>query len=231
MLCALSIQHMTYINVGGVLLIELALAMTLKSKIVGVIGIACPIRSSRTITNVIPDGPMFFCAQAKITPNCRCRKAESVVALACTVSRQMMVSCTHFLNINSSRHHVWRHIHHQRHAVGFWHRVKFDSTNCFIVTVIHVRGFRVKLPLSRIRNAGILILLGHNPINRSVPCRFFGGHRRPASRNKVVRLSRFTDKIHRNGSKQSRSSSLHQQDFIVIRHITGEEENRWESTN
>lgn len=47
-------------NVGGVLYTELSFATTAKSKTDGVIGIAYPIRSSLTITRVIPAGPMFF---------------------------------------------------------------------------------------------------------------------------------------------------------------------------
>lgn len=47
-------------NVGGVLWIELSFAVTAKSKTDGVIGKACPNKSSLTITKVIPAGPMFF---------------------------------------------------------------------------------------------------------------------------------------------------------------------------
>ncbi|KAJ6637203.1 hypothetical protein Bhyg_09932, partial [Pseudolycoriella hygida] len=34
-----------------------------------VVGIAFPIKSSRTITTVIPAGPIFFCAPPNIKPN------------------------------------------------------------------------------------------------------------------------------------------------------------------
>lgn len=58
-----------YINVGGVFAIELLSKFTLKSKIEGVVETAFPIKSSRTITTVIPDGPIFFCAPANTNPN------------------------------------------------------------------------------------------------------------------------------------------------------------------
>ena len=55
-------------KVGGVLATEFSLATSAKSKIDGVIPKAFPIRSSLTITTVIPAGPMFFCAPANINP-------------------------------------------------------------------------------------------------------------------------------------------------------------------
>jgi len=60
----------SYKKVGGVLWSELSFAMTVKSRTVGQVTDALPRRSSRTITNVTPAGPMFFWAPAKITPNC-----------------------------------------------------------------------------------------------------------------------------------------------------------------
>ncbi len=51
-------------KVGGVLSMEPSSAMALKSHTAGVPGRALPMRSSRTITTQMPDGPMFFCAPA-----------------------------------------------------------------------------------------------------------------------------------------------------------------------
>lgn len=58
-----------YINVGGVLYKEFAAALSFQLKMAGVIGSSCFNRSSRTIYKVIPEGPKFFCAPAKTTPN------------------------------------------------------------------------------------------------------------------------------------------------------------------
>ena len=44
--------------------VTVMLVMTLLSTVLGVIGSACPSRSSRTMTMVRPAGPMFFCAPA-----------------------------------------------------------------------------------------------------------------------------------------------------------------------
>lgn len=59
----------TYINVGGVLWIELSAERIEKSKIDGVTTIAFPIRSSLIITKAIPAAPMFFWAPPNTKPN------------------------------------------------------------------------------------------------------------------------------------------------------------------
>lgn len=61
--------YYTYPKVGGVLWRELSLAITVKSITSGVMFSGFPKRSSLTITIVTPEGPTFFCAPAKITPN------------------------------------------------------------------------------------------------------------------------------------------------------------------
>uniref|UniRef100_A0A182MVS3 HD domain-containing protein n=1 Tax=Anopheles culicifacies TaxID=139723 RepID=A0A182MVS3_9DIPT len=59
--------------------------------------------------------------------------------------------------------------------------------------VIDVRCFWVKLPLLWIGNASVFVLLGYGIVNLAVPCRFFGSHRRPTSRDDIVSFPRFAN--------------------------------------
>lgn len=54
------IKNQTYANMGGVLRIESALALTVQSRIDGQMGRAWLRRSSLTITRTTPAVPMFF---------------------------------------------------------------------------------------------------------------------------------------------------------------------------
>lgn len=58
-------------KVGGVFAIELLSKFTLKSNTEGVSFMAFPMRSSLTMTTVMPAGPIFFWAPANINPNCK----------------------------------------------------------------------------------------------------------------------------------------------------------------
>lgn len=62
-------RHHTYENVAGVLCTEFSFTMWVKSNTDGHILIGLPRRSSLIMTTTTPEGPIFFCAPANMTPN------------------------------------------------------------------------------------------------------------------------------------------------------------------